>query len=460
MLLSLTRVGATLQGLDKAVAVLGADPARVTGQLTRTARSDELARRIEQVDAAPGLFVVRQEPAWLGTRPARDQAFDELARTLRLLADAARTAGGVLVPTAVGTNRQPAVLGGDTHVIEALSPVEQEVLTNLLRDQVPTLIAMAGRGVTTAGDPRDRIGSRWLTSSRAHLAARFFASTAPAHLERVKAELRRRDGVARLDRMDVVPGQSADGRLFVTVRCLDAAASLATARAHTIVLAAMGLRARRMVREGQRIGHSPQKRLEENRARAIADGLRARLVLEDRDGPPRRGQARTTRQVDGRTAVRELLLDLCREFANLGASADELAPVLLPVELPRLGLRRLATEHDLLSTWSERGESTLVNSAAGELGNPAAGGRLLGHARETAPGRVSVALDIWEANLSGGARTRKPKNDAPRHARDRARGSARRERDGRPEKPARRSRGDQRRGGSGGPGNNGRSSHD
>lgn len=413
MLLSLTRIGATRQCLDKSVAVLGADPARVIDQVARSATSAQDVHRIAQVGGTNGLFVVRQPMAWAGTRAARDQVFTGLARSVELLAHAARSAGGFLAPTAVGLSGRPAVFGGDTHVFEVLTPVEQEVFCNLLRSKVPVLIAMAGRGTTAANSPRDRIGSRWLTSSRSHLASRFVASTTPEHLERVKAELRRRDGVARLDRMDVVPDQAFDNGLSVTVRCIDAAASLAVTRAHMIVLAALGLRARRLVRDGKRIGHSPQRQLEENRARAVADGLRARFTLEDRTGRPRQGQTKQVRQVEGRAAVRELLLDLCPEFGNLDVAVEELMPVVLPVELPRLGLRRFSTEADLLASWAAGGESTLVRAAGDELRNPVPGGFLLAQATQAAPGRTSVVMDLWRANIAG-----ERKDNAQRHGRD------------------------------------------
>ena len=230
------------------------------------------------------------------------------------------------------------------------------MLANLLRSHVPTLIAMTGRPVATAGVTRDRIGSRWLAASPSHLAARYLASTAPQHLERVKVELRRHDGIARLDRMDIVPDFADDGSPVVIVRCIDAAPSLATARAHALVLAALALRARRLVRDGKRVGNVPQRTLEENRARAIADGLRARFVLDEAPGRNRHGEgraghgeAREPRMVGARDAIRWLLQDLCAEFSNLEAAAEELAPVILPVELPQLGLRRVASDGELLA---------------------------------------------------------------------------------------------------------------
>jgi hypothetical protein len=322
------------------------------------------------------------------------------------------------------------VLGGDTHVIEVLSAVEQEVLANLLRTHVHTLIAMTGRPLTASGMPRDRVGSRWLAGSRAHLAARYLASTEPRHLERVKAELRRRDGVSRLDRLDIVPAFSAgDQTPVVIVRCVDAAPSLAAARAQALVLAALALRARRMVRDGNRVGNPPQRTLEENRARAIAEGLRAQFATtEDRgrnrsQGPARpggepgpAGQARPPRQVAAREAIRRLLKDLCAEFSNLEATPEELAPVILPVELPQLGLRKVAAEADLLATWSRQGDQVLAQVAWDAFLDPTPGGAALGVARGAAPGRVSIVLDTWRSwiadpSLAKGRRRDGPTND-------------------------------------------------
>lgn len=395
MLLSLTRVGATRQGLGKGVAVLGTDSGQLERAVDRVLGASR--ERIEAVAGIPGLRVIRLQHVWLGTLPARNQAFAEMARAAGGLAEAARLAGGIVVPTAVGFRGQPAVLGGDTHVIEVLSSVEQEVLANLLRTHVPTLIAMTGRGVSVAGTSRDRVGSRWLSASRTHLAARYLASTSPQHLERVKAELRRRDGIARLDRLDVVPGFTEDQSPVVVVRCIDAAASLAGGRAHALVLAALALRARRLVRDGRRVGNPSQKTLEDNRARAIADGRRARFVVDQEPGRNRDSAAATTRVVSAREAIRSLLMDLCTEFANLDAMPEELAPVILPAELPRLGLRRVAAEDDLLARWSTQGESVFAQAAADAFCDPAMGGALLRSSLKAAPGRVSIVLEQWRS---------------------------------------------------------------
>lgn len=391
MLLSLTRVGATRQSLGKAAAVLGADWDHLAGQAGNM--------YIEPVKGTPGLFAVWLKSAWLGTFAAREKAFAELAGALAELDSAASRAGGRVVPTSIGLSGYPAVLGGDTHVIEVLSATEQEVLVNLIRSHVPVLIAMTGRGVTAATAPRDRIGSRWLADSRTHVATRYLASTQPEHLKRVVAELRRQDGVSRLDRMDIAPGEMAGGTRTVTIRCIDSAASVAAARSHALVLAALGLRARRLVRDGSRIRNTPQPQLANNRARAVAAGLRARFERLDQPGGRRAGPPGADR-VPARAAVRHLLLDLCAEFGNLEATAEELAPVILPVELPRLGLQDIATEGELLAQSAAKGDSVLASVASAGLGSSTSGGHLLASAKSAAPGRVSILLGSWQANLA------------------------------------------------------------
>ncbi|MBN6034198.1 hypothetical protein [Amycolatopsis sp. 195334CR] len=82
------------------------------------------------------------------------------------------------MPTAVALNGHPAVLGEDTHVVEVLSPVEQEVLTNLNRTEVLTLIAMTGRGITTPNSPRDRMGPPVAGFVAGSSSRTFLASTA------------------------------------------------------------------------------------------------------------------------------------------------------------------------------------------------------------------------------------------------------------------------------------------
>ncbi|WP_152603701.1 hypothetical protein [Amycolatopsis rifamycinica] len=401
MLVSLTRVGATKQGIEKAFTVLGADPAtmaRAFESVSLDVRGTPLG--VVPVSGSPGLFTLRVPPVWLGTRRGRDEVFSGLAAALAELCRVTARTGGVLVPPGVAVGDHRAVFGGDVHMIEVLSPVEQEVLCNLLRGWVPALIAVAGHGLTSVGRSPDRTGSRWLATSNSHLATRFLASTTPEHLERVKAELRRRDGVARLDRMDVAPGVRADGTPVVLVRCLDAAATLAGTRAAALLLSALALHARRLVRDGRRTGHAPQRMLEENRARAIADGLRARFAVEDSRATGRRNRHRRA----ARDAVRDLLREVVVEFGNLETDVAEIAPLLMGVDLPGLGVRAEISERGLLARWAVSGEETLVSECRRALGDATPGGPLLAHLNAEVPGRTSVVLGSWRERIEGPAK--------------------------------------------------------
>jgi hypothetical protein len=397
MLVSLTRVGATRQGIEKTFAVLGTDPATAARALDDFGL-DVVGTRMSVVAVTghPGLFALRVPPVWLGTRPARDEVFAGVAAALTELCRRTERAGGVLVPPGVAVGDHKAVFGGDLHMLEVLSSVEQEVLCNLLRGWVPALIALAGRGLTSVGRPPDRAGSRWLTQSNSHLATRYLASTARDHLDRVKADLRRREGVARLDRMDVAPGTRADGTPVVLVRCLDSAATLAGTRAHALIVNALALHARRLVRDGRRTGNTPQRLLEENRARAVADGLRARFSVEQKKAGQRQRDSRTARDTG-----RDLFRELSAEFGNLEADAVELAPLLLGLDLPGLGVRNDVTERELLATWASGGDEPLVAHCRRALGDTTPGGPLLTRLHESFPGRTSVVLGSWRDRFEG-----------------------------------------------------------
>lgn len=387
MLVSLTRVGASRQTFAKAFAVVGVDP----GAVRRAFRTSGASAVVECGRDDPRLFTVRSRSSWIGTRTARDAAFTELAGQLTELAAIARRCGARLVPTAVAVGGVEPVLGGEEHVIAVASAIEQEVLCNLLRAHVPALIAMTGRGITGAGRAPDRIGSRWLADSRTHLATRFLASTAEEYLDRVKADLRRREGVAQLDRMDVAPTTGADGGPAVVVRCLDAAIGLAGLRMQAVVLAAVAMRARRLVRAGEPADDTPQRLLEQNRARAVTTGLRARFVEEGSE------------PATAVCAVRALLVELAPEFRNLEVAVEELAPVLLPVEMGRFGGRRNTGEGGLLKEWASAGDPQLLDRCQRALTDDEPGGVQLRQARTTAGGTVAAVLRAWRERIEGAA---------------------------------------------------------
>jgi hypothetical protein len=405
VMVSLTRIGATRQRFEKAFAVQGVEPEQMARAFTTVRNA-----RVVPVTGQHGLFAVAEPMGWLGTRTARNEHYAGMSATFRRLAELVHSHGGVLVPPALGTTRHAAVLGGDIHTLEVLSSVEQEVLCNLLRTHVPALIALFGRGITRAGAPRDRIGSRWLAGSRSHLATRFLASTAPEHLDRVKAELRRRDGVALLERMDVYPSAEPDGTLTVAVRCLDGAPTLAGIRTQALLLAAVGMQARRMVRDGRRVGNVPQRMLEDNRARAVAEGLRAQMAADEprqRPGAAPKDQKTAKRRHNSepaprpaRAVGRSLFHSIAVELRNLDADAAELAPALLPLELPALGVTHGTTETDLMTRWAGAGESELLSRCLLALTDAAPGGPLLQWLSADVPGRTSIVLGSWRTRIA------------------------------------------------------------
>lgn len=413
--MSLTRVGAARQALAKGLMVQGADPAAVLAAVSRSGLPSLGGEsiRLEQHPRRQELLRLTTPMTWLGTRGARREGFDALGYAIDMVATAARQAGGMLTAPGLSLGGSAVPLDGDTHWLETADPVEQEVLCNLLRRHSPLLIAIAGRGSFVRGGRRDRIGSRWLADSHEHLAARFLASVTERHLYRVQAELRRRDGISHLDRMDVAPLM---GNGSVLVRCLDAQTSLAETLAHVLLLSALALRARSMVKEGRREGPVSQRLLEENRARAISDGLRAGMVEDkrprerererererDRDRGRREHQVRDAppdeRKIPARQAVRALLDDLVPEFSRLDATPEEILPLLCLVELP--GGQPLRAQ-DLLTRSAGNGQA-LPEAVRTALTDSRPGGLLLDAVLAEYPGSGQLMLNVWREALESG----------------------------------------------------------
>ncbi|MFH9983930.1 hypothetical protein ACH4ND_32920 [Streptomyces sp. NPDC017179] len=448
MLVSLTRVGAARQALAKGLMVQGADPAAVLAAVARSGLpslgGDSI--RLEQHPRRQELLRLTTPMTWLGTRGARREGFDALGRAVDMVATAARQAGGLLTAPGLSLDGSAVPLDGDTHWLEAPDPVEQEVLCNLLRRHSPLLIAIAGRGSFVAGGRRDRIGSRWLADSHEHLAARFLASVTERHLYRVQAELRRRDGISHLERMDVAPVM---GNGAVLVRCLDAQTSLAETRAHVLLLSALALRARSMVKEGRREGHVSQRLLEENRARVISEGLRAGLTEDKRPRERERERDRgrrdhqaldaTTyeRKIPARQAVRTLLDDLVPEFSRLDATPEEILPLLCLVELP--GGQPLRAQ-DLLTRRAGTGQA-LAESVRAALTDSRPGGPLLDEVLAEYPGSGQLMMNVWREALESGLSLRARRDHDRPPARSGSRPDQRRkgragDRRGRPAGPA------------------------
>ncbi|MBW6436460.1 hypothetical protein KZ829_22215 [Actinoplanes hulinensis] len=246
MLVGVTRIGALRQHVAKGFVV-------VDGHLPTTGRRGTVFNRGggERVAGKPALWYAEPAPCWLGSPAARAEWAGAVAADLAETVAAAHVS---LLPASVAAEfdgrRAVGPPGDDRHVLEVASAVEQEVLCNLLREHVPLLIALTGRA-----DPEGSGtgGSHRLGTSRQHVATRYLASASTTHLARVEAELRRTDGVAQLERMDVHPATLPDGTPAVVLRCIDAAASVSTTATWALLVAAFGLRARRLVRDGRRL---------------------------------------------------------------------------------------------------------------------------------------------------------------------------------------------------------------
>ncbi|MEU8657509.1 hypothetical protein [Actinoplanes philippinensis] len=337
-------VGALRQRVEKVVGWHGARPATSRGP-------------VELTPAGAGMSVLRPPLTWLGSPAARQDWVSAMAATLT-------AAGRPLPPGTAGV--APAI---DRHVLEVGSTAEQTVLCNLVRRHSPLLIALTGRpsaGARRLGAARDQVAARHLDAADAE-----FRTLLEAHLRRV-------EGFEAIDRTDVHPSAEPDGTPTVIVQCIDAAATLAAARAHALLLAAFALRARRLVQEGVAVEPVAQRVVDENRARAVATGLRARPADD----------ARSTL----RHRTRHLLTDqLAIELDNLEAQPEELFPILAPIE-------RLADDDSLLTGNPDTAARALVDTAAG--------GPCLAAARRAAEDRTWLLVERWAGVIAargGGA---------------------------------------------------------
>ncbi|BEL03395.1 hypothetical protein Q0Z83_015860 [Actinoplanes sichuanensis] len=334
MLNGVILVGALRQRVEKAIGWHGPAP---TGK----------ARGPVGMTTTAGLSVLRPPMTWLGSPAARQDWVRAMAATLT-------AAPGRPLPP--GVNGIASAV--DRHVLEVGSAAEQTVLCNLIRRHSPVLIALTGRSGT---------GTRRLGAARDQVAARHLDAADPEFRTLLEAHLRRVEGFEAIDRTDVHPSTEPDGTPTVTVQCVDAAATLAAVRAHALLLAAFALRARRLVQEGVAVETVPQRVVDENRARAVASGLRAR---------PTDDVGSTLRH-----RTRGLLADvLAIELDNLDTQPEELFPILAPIE-------RLADDDSVLT-----GNPDTISRA---LTDTTAGGPCLAAARRAAEGRTWLLVERW-----------------------------------------------------------------
>ncbi|MFG3055910.1 hypothetical protein ACGFZP_33855 [Kitasatospora sp. NPDC048239] len=431
MLVSLYRSGPLRQRIAKGYTAVGRPGARTApAQLV-----DALLARPPQLPRLPGgePALLRADPRtpgalWVDTGRvslhdpgARAAVAAGLAESVAVVARSLRKAGALLVPAGwspAGAGAEagagPAVLPPDVHSLEVVSEVQRELLCNLVREHSACLIALTGRQLYgPAGAAAG--GSARLSRAADQVAARYVASFAPQHLDRVRTVLRQEERLARLEAMDVnplgEPGVGAQGD--VSLRLVDGQVSVSSALAHALLVQALGMKARELERSGRRIGAVPQALIERNRARAIAHGLAAGFEIEQKEprgkGRPvgRRGPE-APRIVPANRAALQLLTELLPYFRQLDATADELGQLFNGLELaagsgsggagPSAFVRN---ENDLLARWRSYDPRLLdAERLAEHLGNP---GWLvadhIGEANRALGAGSSAAARVWLTEL-------------------------------------------------------------
>ncbi len=274
-------------------------------------------------------------------------------------------------------------------------------MCNLFRRHLPVLIAVFGRA-GAGNDGVEPIGSRLLSESGRHLAARYLASVAPAHLARVTQALRRDDGIDSLAAMDVLP-VATPAVSGVEVRAADGKALLSTTAAELLLYQALAMRARRVARGGDREPEVPQGVVERDRVRAIADGPAARLEvlppkpLGEWDGRP---QPRT-----GWRAFLDLVESLRYEFKALAATFEEVAPLVVGTGLRAVGVPGLVTENDYLRDLHRQcaaGQKKLAAEVSGRCTRyaPATAGELAARNAELFAAPTQAVWDWWQSWLT------------------------------------------------------------
>ncbi|HEX7676859.1 MAG TPA: hypothetical protein VF713_01960 [Thermoanaerobaculia bacterium] len=376
MLTQIYRFGPSRQQILKGFVVFAPEPKRVLLQALATLPGAQADIRINARESH--CVWVDTGMTWLHTAHARRACLSQLARRVQELARHVQEAGGQLLPSAIRptpNERWKQLVCGDQHILETIDDNEKEVYCNLIREYLPLLIALTGR--TGAGpEGIEPHASRRLSDSGQHLAARYFASVSPRHLDRVLQCLRRDEGVGRLELLDIrpIPGND-DGSGSVELRFTDAQILNSSTLAHAMLYQALLIRARRLTRNGRRVGNIPQSLIAHNRSRAIADGLQARFEDDDRGRAAKEKSKSRGRFVAAREKLLELLEDLLPEFQALEAEFAEIAPLVVGAGLRLMGHAGLQNENDMLRYLHRQGKVQGAELAA-LMGRMATGGVL------------------------------------------------------------------------------------
>ena len=326
----LYRLGASPQRITKGY-LLGGDPAAV-GEVRARLSGRELAHGITAQTPPAHTRAVELATGWrwLHDREARVQTAAALTEAVARLVDTASRWGCVVLPCATrpaGERSWQTWTVADQHVIAMLDDIEREVAHNLFRKHVPVLVALTGRpGLGASVEP---LGSRRLADSEEHLASRFLASASPRHVALVTAELRRTTGIKDLRTMDVHPlGEAGpDGVASLVVRCVDGQAFVGTTLAHAVLVQALAMAARRLVRDGRRHGNTDARLLDRRRTGAVLHGIGGRVPAEPSQHEQHAGKQQDAGQIGLDLLALRLLDELTPELGTLEVEFEEFAPI-------------------------------------------------------------------------------------------------------------------------------------
>lgn len=354
-LIQVYRIGPTRQSIQKGFIINGSN---LKNDLLRLSKSPSpILGKIRLDSKRENVLWVDTGMVWLHTARAREDQFRLLSESIHEVTYAINRIGGMLLPAAMRATLESSwenSICGDRHFLEINDAVEKEVTCNLIRIHVPTIIAYSGRaGLDQSG--LDGVGSRRLFNSQEHYAMRYLASLTPAHLLRVTQCLRRDDGVSNLDFLDINPLSDATvSANSIELRFIDSQVYLSTVRAQAILIQALFLQARRLVRDGRRVGNPEQKFLERNRARAITKSMQARFEEEaDRRENSHRESFTEKPSISVQAAWLSLLESLQLEFRILEVEYSEIAPLVLGTSLQQMGFGGLRNENDYFQAISK-----------------------------------------------------------------------------------------------------------
>ena len=297
---------------------------------------------------------------WLLRPSDRAALADALSASVRRASEAFAQVGLLIVPS--GYDSDPRSRQPDYHFLEVHDNIEREITHNYIREWTPALIALSAVPVYGRSSG---IGSARLATRRDQVAARFIASVSGRHLARVADELMREERVPNIASMDVDPmaQESSEAAPPLAIKTFDAQATIASALSQLLMVQALHLRAKRIHREGRRVGNLPQRQLDLDRGAAIAHGMSATFRAA----------------VSGRPAVTSAAREVVRmaeshekELRCLLASSTEIMPIVAGPSLNMVGARcaRSESESIAIETRSTRGRAELVVTVAARLRRP------------------------------------------------------------------------------------------